>query len=222
MITRYYETCDYTEVNGVSERWELEGLRLTSRYGRISVRSELGAGSLLADSGYRMTDRTIEVKLPLKNSRIDFAKQIRMRIEKTSCHNAGLFPLAERNFKEDSRFYVTYGKERDALSGKILRIWMDEMDEPFVCIYKDRPIGFLDVRFPEEYGGSPFVYLAAVEERYRLTGGAASLYAYACAYYKQQGMNRLYGRISSRNTAVMNLYASLGSQFLNPWDIFVK
>ena len=67
-----------------------------------------------------------------------------------------------------------------------------------------------------------FIHLAAVKQKYRLTGAALSLYANAAEECKKQKKFFLDGRISSTNTAVMNLYASLGAVFFDPMDIFLK
>ena len=49
-----------------------------------------------------------------------------------------------------------------------------------------------------------------------------SLYARAVEIAKEKGYKKLDGRISSQNTAVMNLYAYLGASFSDPEDIFIK
>lgn len=220
MIIRHYEGLQYTDINAVQNSEDIEGVQLTSVYVRISVLS--GSGRALEEKGCRMMDRTLEVKIPLQKTGIDYEKKIRMSIEKKNWDRKELFSLAERNFKDDSRFYITGKAQRKEIANEILKIWIEEIKEPFVCIYQDKLIGFADVRYLDEYKENPFVYLAAVDEKYRLTGAAVSLYASICAYYKACGKQYLYGRISSKNTAVMNLYASLGGQFLNPWDIFIK
>lgn len=220
MNARYYANCEYTEINAAGDSECAEALQIKSSYARISVRA--GTGAALEEKDCRMIDRTLEVKIPLQKGKMDYGGKIRMPVEKRECDHLELLRIAERNFKEDSRFYVTNGPNRNGIAEKILKAWVEEIKEPFVCVYRDEIIGFADVRFLEEYQGNPFVYLAAVDEKYRLTGAALSMYASVCAYYKERGKQYLYGRISSRNTAVMNLYASLGGQFLNPWDIFVK
>lgn len=220
MNTRYYEICNVTEVNAVSEKYVPENMQRAGSHTRVSVLA--GQGAYLADHGFRMIDRSIEVKVPLQKGQTDFEKKLRMEIRKGACPKEKLFTLAQRNFREDSRFYLTNGSDRETIAQRIMKIWVDEIEEPFICIYKDTVIGFADVRFLEEYEGNPFVYLAAVDEKYRLTGAAISLYAFICAYYKRKDCRYLYGRISSRNTAVMNLYVSLGGQFMNPWDVYVR
>lgn len=220
MTIRYYEELQYTDINAVRAGEDIEDLPLTSAYARISVLP--GNGRILEKKGYRMVDRTLEVKIPLQKTVIDYEKKVRLPVEKKNCDIQELLLLAERNFKDDSRFYITDTARRKEIANEILKIWIEEIKEPFVCIYQDKLIGFADVRYLDEYKGNPFVYLAAVDEKYRLTGAAVSLYASICVYYKACGKQYLYGRISSKNTAVMNLYASLGGQFMNPWDIFVK
>ena len=67
-----------------------------------------------------------------------------------------------------------------------------------------------------------FVHLAAVEEKYRMTGAAMALYANACKIAKERGYKKLEGRVSTQNTAVMNVYAAFGATFSEPQDIFIK
>jgi len=67
-----------------------------------------------------------------------------------------------------------------------------------------------------------FIRLAAVDEKYRVAGVAASLYAGAVEKCREQGIKKIWGRISSRNMSVMNLYASLGAVFSQPLDVYVR
>ena len=55
-----------------------------------------------------------------------------------------------------------------------------------------------------------------------MSGAAMALYAKACREAGERGFRRLEGRISSRNTAVMNIYAAFGAVFTEPQDIFLK
>lgn len=220
MTARYYEDLPYVQIDATNDGDDMERFACDIAYARVSVLP--GTGKVLEKHGFRMIDRTLEVKIPLQKSTPDFEKKIRLPVERVTHVPGGILSLARRNFKDDSRFYVTDSAQRQELADGILKTWVDEIENPFICLYRDEVIGFADVRFLEEYHGNPFVYLAAVEEKYRLTGAALSLYAAVCMYYRGQGKQYLYGRISSKNTAVMNLYASLGGQFRNPWDIFVK
>ena len=169
-----------------------------------------------------MIDRSIEVKVPLQKDLDSFRKRIRMTVEKKECPKQELLTLAQRNFYEDSRFYISKGIDKELIAHQILKTWVDEIREPFVCVYQNTIIGFADIRFLEEYRGNPFVYLAVIDKKYRISGAALSLYAFICLHYSKCGNQYLYGRISARNTAVMNLYASLGGQFMNPWDVYVR
>ena len=48
------------------------------------------------------------------------------------------------------------------------------------------------------------------------------LYARAIQVARERGYRSLEGRISSLNTAVMNVYASFGAVFSDPEDVFLK
>ena len=53
-------------------------------------------------------------------------------------------------------------------------------------------------------------------------GAGMALYVKACLLAKERGYKKLEGRISSQNTSVMNIYASLGAIFSEPLDIYLK
>jgi len=65
-------------------------------------------------------------------------------------------------------------------------------------------------------------HLVAVEEKYRLSGAALGLYAKGVEVARERGYQKLVGRISTQNVAVMNIYAMFGAQFSAPEDIFLK
>jgi len=65
-------------------------------------------------------------------------------------------------------------------------------------------------------------HLVAVEEKYRLSGAALGLYAKGIEVARERGYQKLVGRISSQNVAVMNIYAMFGAQFGDPQDIFFR
>ena len=97
---------------------------------------------------------------------------------------------------------------------------MDELGEVLICQFRNLPVGFLALKQTAE--DTLFVHLAAVEEKYRMTGAAMTLYATACKLARERGFKKLEGRISSQNTAVMNVYTAFGASFSEPIDIFLK
>lgn len=102
----------------------------------------------------------------------------------------------------------------------MLEEYFNYIETMLVCLYKDNVIGFLALKEIDNYGLS--IYLAAVQEKYRLTGGALSLYSKALQLAHLRNYKYVEGRISTQNYAVINIYTSLGAKFFNPLDIFIK
>ncbi len=173
----------------------------------------------MANKGYLYVERTLGVTINLKKNDIDFSKMVRFDIRPLEGGKESILDIALNSFPFDRRFHVRPLPD-DAVAGAIICKWVDELSEIYVCIHKDDVVGFLDL---EPYGDNGcFIHLAAVKERYRAAGAAVSLYAFAVTKAKEKGCEKLCGRISSGNTAVMNLYARLGGVFSDPVDIFVR
>ncbi len=169
--------------------------------------------------GYFFADRTLYVSINLSRFAIDTKKLIRLNIVSTKEHKEEIFEVARKSFPYDRRFHLTPETDNKAAEIEIKK-WVENLDDVLVCFYKDSVIGFLALK--ETDAETLFVHLAAVDEKYRLTGAAMSLYARAVEIAKEKGYKKLDGRISSQNTAVMNLYAYLGASFSDPEDIFIK
>lgn len=169
--------------------------------------------------GYFFADRTLLASINLSRFAIDTKKLIRLNIVNTKEHKEEIFEVARKSFPYDRRFHLTSEIDNKAAETEIKK-WVENLDDVLVCIYKDKVIGFLALKETDDE--TLFVHLAAVDEKYRLTGAAMSLYARAVEIAKEKGYKKLDGRISSQNTAVMNLYAYLGASFSDPEDIFIK
>lgn len=170
--------------------------------------------------GYVLADRTIQVNVPLKRSAADFRKQIRMEVFLTHEYRDMVWRIAEKSFPQDTRFRVTIPPDEDLASERV-RQYLADKDEWFVCRYKEEIVGFI-VPDIVETGRTVSVYLAAVDEKYRTAGAALSLYHYVAQYYKELGYEKMTGIISSRNTAVANVWVSLGASFGETRDIFLR
>lgn len=187
---------------------------------RVSLPSEIGNMLAMQDMGYQYVDRMLDVTIGLKRINTDLQKSIRLQPVLISDRKEEIKELAVRSFVRDRRFHVEpeYCPE---VARKIICGWVDEIPEFYVCIYKEQIIGFLALKEVEDKKSSA-IYLAAVDEKYRASGAAMSLYANAILVGLEKGYQSITGYISSSNTAVMNLYAHLGGTFSNPQDIYVK
>ena len=191
----------------------------SDKYYRIELPYKSTNYEEMANKGYAFVDRTLGVAINLKRNETDYAKMVRFEIKHVPEINDEIRGIALHSFPNDRRFHI-----RPVPDGQIAAIiinrWLDELSEVYVCTHKDQIVGFLDL---EPYGEKDcFIHLAAVTERYRAAGAAVSLYAFAIQKAKEKGCEKIHGRISSGNTAVMNLYAKLGGVFSDPVDVFVR
>ncbi len=171
--------------------------------------------------GFVFGDRTIGVSINLKRSRVEYSKLVRFEMHETSVDESGLeiLRIAKEIFPTDRRFHVRPELNQD-IADEVLDKWVRELNHPVICIHKDKVVGFLDLEEINEK--TIFIHLAAVEKQYRAAGAALSMYAYALEYARKKGYETVAGRISSLNTAVMNLYAYLGASFSEPQDVYLK
>ena len=164
-------------------------------------------------------DRTVKTTIGLSKIAVDLDRFIRLPIIETTEYKDDILRIAVASFGYDRRFHVLPDCSTD-VSGIVLKKWVDELDTVFVALFKEQPVGFLALK--ETVPDTVFVHLAAVEEKYRMTGAAMALYANACKVAKERGYKKLEGRVSTQNAAVMNVYAAFGATFSDPQDIFIK
>ena len=168
----------------------------------------------MAQKGWYFADRTLKVSIQLSKVSADLKFFQRLPIVEADDFRDDIFRIAHESFTRDRRFHVA-PKCDQAVSAVVLRKWVDELGPSLVCLYHDKPIGFLNLV-------ENVVHLAAVEKRYRVTGASMGLYARAIEIARERGFKTLEGRVSSLNTPVMNLYTSFGGQFSEPEDVFLK
>lgn len=187
---------------------------------RVSLPSGIKHMSAMQQRGYQFADRMLDVTIGLKKVSPDLKKSVRMQPVLVSGHKEEIKELAAKSFATDRRFHVEleYCPE---IAKQIIGGWVDEIPEFYVCLYKESIIGFLALKEAED-GKSASIHLAAVEERYRTSGAAMSLYANAVQVGAEKGYQSITGCISSCNMAVMNLYAYLGAAFSSPRDIYLR
>lgn len=170
-------------------------------------------------NGFFFADRTVKTTISLSKIAVDLDKLIRLPIMETTDFKDDVLRIAVASFAYDRRFHVQPDCSAD-VSSVVLKRWVEELDKVFVALFKEQPVGFLALK--ETAPDTVFVHLAAVEEKYRMTGAAMALYANACKAAKERGYKKLEGRVSTQNTAVMNVYTAFGATFSEPQDIFIK
>lgn len=169
--------------------------------------------------GFFFADRTVKTTISLSKITVDLNRFIRLPIVETTGFKNDILRIAKNAFVYDRRFHVMPDLNSDT-AAVVLKQWVQELDKVFVALFKEQPIGFLALKKTAQE--TLFVHLAAVEEKYRITGAAMALYANACKIAKERGYKKLEGRVSTQNTSVMNVYASFGAKFSEPQDIFIK
>ena len=214
-IYRKYEDLDVVELilDSLDELYNS-----SENYMRISIPSDNNELQHICNSAYKMVDRTVLTSINLLKNNFD--KNIRLDIKYSSDYKDEIIKIAYDSFKDDFRFNLANNDIN--IYEKMIKGYIDEIDGAFVCFYKEKPIGFIQCCNFENRDDEAFINLAAIDERYRLTGAALSLYSYAAKYYKERGYRILNGRISTKNISVMNLYSFLGAKFSKPYDIYIK
>ena len=187
-------------------------------YVRVSVPPTYDHARQMLEQGFFLADRTLDVTINLTRSNIDYRRLVRIAPSITSGRNDEVLAIARQSFPADRRFNLSY-KPDPSVAETVITGWVGELDRYYLSEIKGKAIGFLALTGG---GETRFVQLAAVLERYRPSGAGISLYAAAAYDCKEAGVRFLEGRISSANTAVMNLYAYLGASFSNPLDVYLK
>ena len=195
--------------------WDFTG----ATHARVVLAANPAAILAMQRRGFMFADRTLKTSISLGRCTADLDRLIRLPVVETAQYKEDILRIACASFSEDRRFHIA-PECNPELAAYVLKEWVEALEETLVCLFRDKPVGFLALK--AQGPDTLFVHLAAVEERYRLAGAAMSLYARACQLAKERGCKRLEGRVSSRNTAVMNVYAAFGATFSEPKDVFLR
>lgn len=188
---------------------------------RVSLPSTLDNLKTMTALGFTFADRIIKATISLSKCSLDLDKMMRLNIEENfETHKEHLLDIACASFTTDTRFNLKNNNDDADTVRVVLTSWFDDLSSVYVAMLKDTAIGFISLK--ELDSSSLYVHLAAVDEKYRLTGAGMSLYAKALLIAKERSYKKLVGRISSKNMAVLNLYSTLGAQFTEPKDVFLQ
>ena len=210
-----YQEFSYTSIKADSPEEIVEN---TADIARVELPAKPQFIEKMSNKGFSFVDRTLGVVINLKRTDIDYKKLVRFDVHRGIPGN-DVLDIALNSFPTDRRFHVRHDLDQTT-ADVIIRDWVSKLNEVYVCTHKDQVVGFLDLEPVGDDG--KFIHLAAVKEQYRAAGAAVSLYAFAILSAIESGANKVYGRISSTNTAVMNLYTHLGGSFSDPIDVYVK
>lgn len=187
---------------------------------KISMPSSSENEVIMQENGFFFVDRTLRVSISLKKLKLELNEIVRCNIEKaTSSDYDDILRIASGSFKYDRRFNLKphYSSE---IAYSFLKAKVNSLDSFYIAKLKNITIGFIS--FAKKNDKLVSIELCAVDERYRLSGAALSLYGFACKKALEEGFSILEGIISSQNVAVMNIYSYFGANFSSPVDIFVK
>lgn len=224
----YLDDVDIKSVDELTSSRDTTGVATVIR---VSIPSSKDNLQKMTALGFTFVDRTIKASISISKCSLDLERMVRVQLEPTTQlldqSYETLLNVACASFTEDSRFNLSVSDSGCGIDSNnastvpvVLRNWFRELPQGYIAILKDNPIGFISLKNLENKELS--VHLAAVDMKYRLTGAGMSLYAKALLQAKEQGFKKLVGRISSKNMAVLNLYASLGAQFVEPKDVFLR
>ncbi|MBQ9609847.1 MAG: GNAT family N-acetyltransferase [Lachnospiraceae bacterium] len=185
---------------------------------RVKTPAKYNFQTMLEKQGFFHADRMLKVSINLKKISPEIDKKIRQKVIKSDAFEQEIFDISKNSFPVDRRFHV--GKDyNNAIADKIIASVMNDIEEYYIVFFKDIPVGFAGIKEIEK--DIYEIKLAAVDEKYRMTGAALSLYSYLIKTYSEKGGKQLIGWISTVNVAVMNLYSALGAVFSEPSDIFI-
>lgn len=185
---------------------------------RVSMPANYENQVEMTKQGFFYADRTIGVSINLGRGTVDFASIVRTEPKIASDKRDEVLAIAKQCFPTDRRFHVTPAFNQ-TVADEVLAGWVNDLADCYLYEYKGQPVGFLAMTGD---GDRRFVHLAAVLERYRVSGAALSLYAAAARDCKAQGIKFLDGRVSTANPSAMNLYAFLRAKFSDPMDVYLK
>lgn len=215
-MIKYYGTISLADVQAEKpEHWDFR----EASHARVQLPASPENVMAMQEEGFLWADRTLKTSIVLSRCMADLDRMIRLPVVATTDFKDDIYRIACSSFIYDRRFHIEPACSAST-AALVLREWVDELGEVLICQFRNLPVGFLALKQTAE--DTLFVHLAAVEEKYRMTGAAMTLYATACKLARERGFKKLEGRISSQNTAVMNVYTAFGASFSEPIDIFLK
>lgn len=182
----------------------------------------------LTQNGFYFADRYLDARIKLKNERISEFKR-RFDIDILEPWNYENDHELENNcidvfreaFTVDRRFFLGRHYCKDSADIIIKEYVKNAIYNGMPQILVSNNGQIAGSLFLKEIDNGYFIYLAGVRQRYKGTGAALEMYKFAKNYCINREAGVLSGRISASNTAVMNIYVSMGAMFYNPRDLYI-
>ena len=163
----YYNKFSLTQIQ--SETIENVPVADSKSYCRLEIPSNQSNINALFKKGYVFVERTLGVSINLSKDEIDYKKLIRFDIKKVQANNEDVLRIAIDSFPTDRRFHIRPEYD-NSISEIIIRDWVSKLNEIYVCVYKDKIIGFIDLRlelndYLRNFGGHIGYSIRPIERR---------------------------------------------------------
>lgn len=204
-----------------------EILSSKANYVRAEVACEdIISAKKLTTNGFFFADRYLDARIDVEAQtelalRKRFTYQIFEGAESVKAYRKTCREIFSQAFTVDRRFYLKREfekKEADVIINGYTERAINEGMPLILLRNKDDSAGALLLRDIET---GYHIYLAGVKNKYKGTGAAMEMYAAAVDYCRGKSRRFLQGKISAANTAVMNIYITLGAMFFNPRDLYI-
>ena len=177
----------------------------------------------LEKAGFSFHNRTILCEINLDRLNPDLVKLLRGDVrKKTAVLPDEIYDVASKAFTTDRRFHLEK-RFNQSLANRVLGKFISEQlnlaKVVFTCYHKERIIGFTIIKDLGE--GRCENVLGAVDPEYQNKGAAFNLYVSMAKSLQEDGYKTLYGRISTTNTASINLHIMLGGKYSQVEDEYI-
>lgn len=177
----------------------------------------------LSRHGFIFLDRTLLETIETRKLNDRLLRMIRYDVSEDDTFTDDVFDLAKRTFEKDRRFHLKpdYDKNDAAhLIDRYIKYFETQESILFKCKYKEQLAGFIII---SNLGSSSCEnVLGAVAPEFQSRGAAVSLYVYMVKALREKGFEQITGRISTKNSASLNLHILLGATFSKPLDTYIK
>ena len=95
--------------------------------------------------------------------KLDYGKLVRMEVTERDDLKDDILRIAKNSFPDDRRFHILPECDED-IAALVLETWVREMSGALVCMYKERPVGFAELR---ETGGDGLLDVYKRQDIYR-------------------------------------------------------
>jgi len=187
-------------------------IRVTLPASRVTENNMKKLGYLKIDTRFECY---INASIKIKNFDYRFLIEMDLR----NLYNDEILQLAKTCFRNDARFnfLIQYSEESYDI---VLKNNIQESEYKFVCIYKEKIVGFILLQPQNE--SVMEIKLAAVLQEYRVLSIGVELYIKAVDFCKGKGFQFLFGSIETVNLSAVNLYSYLKAKFVTVNDTYLR